>query len=257
MRPAFANRRRLWVMTLALASTSLGCMGPQVQEDSQLETAPDDLGLVNYCVDPSSTDSDREHDVYIDMDEVVMLGTCGIAESSAEGDTLLSLYDPDGQLAATNDNGAAYGCGLASRMEFTARVGGYYKVRVGCADGAPCCGTVAISRRRALISFNAKNTNNAVLNTYNKQFKFDAGDVIRVSTCAANAHGASATGDTYLRLFQLVSGMYSEVASNNDGQGCGSAAEIVYTIPQAGYYQFRVGCAENTACSGNVAVYVE
>jgi hypothetical protein len=244
-------------MTLALASTSLGCTGPQLQEDSQLETAPGDLGLINYCIDPSSTEPDQEYDVYIDMDEVVMLGTCGITESSAEGDTALSLYDPEGRLAATNDNGAAYGCGLASRMELTASAGGYYKVRIGCADGASCCGTLAISRRRALISFSARNTNNAVLNTYNKQFKFDAGDVVRVSTCAANAYGASATGDTYLRLFHLVSGAYSEVASNNDGQGCGSAAELVYTIPQAGYYQFRVGCAENTACSGNVAVYVE
>ncbi|MFL5343716.1 MAG: hypothetical protein ACJ8AT_02935 [Hyalangium sp.] len=38
---------------------------------------------------------------------------------------------------------------------------------------------------------------------------------------------------------------------------CELQAELVYTVPTAGYYQVRIGCAANKACSGNLAVYVE
>ncbi|RKH79814.1 hypothetical protein D7Y21_33165 [Corallococcus sp. AB045] len=60
-----------------------------------------------------------------------------------------------------------------------------------------------------------------------------------------------------MRLFQQVAGIYSEVASNDDAPGCGSASELLYEVPSAGYYQIRAGCAGNTSCSASFTVYGE
>jgi hypothetical protein len=117
---------------------------------------------------------------------------------------------------------------------------------------------VSVSKRKALISYSAINTNNASLNTYNKQYYFNGGEVIRVSTCANSSFGASVgSGDTYLRLFKQSGGVYSEVASSNDAEGCGTASELVYNVPTAGYYQVRAGCSGNTNCSAALVVYSE
>lgn len=83
--------------------------------------------------------------------------------------------------------------------------------------------------------------------------------MVRVSTCGFNATGASAAGDTYLRLYQNSAGLFYQVAANDTAAtgSCVEAAEIVYTVPVSGYYQVRVGCAANRPCSGRLAVYVE
>ena len=189
--------------------------------------------------------------------ESVMIGTCGVTGSFAEGDTLLWLEDPSGAVVASNDDGPVRQCGKASRLDFTASTEGLYRIRLGCAGGSPCQGSIAVSRLKALIPYAAQNTNSATLNTYNQQFWFTAGQTARVSTCAATAARSSATGDTYLRLFRQAAAVFSEVAANNDAQGCGSAAEILYQIPADGYYQFRAGCNINMDCIGTVAIYVE
>ncbi len=185
-----------------------------------------------------------------------MIGTCVLNEATYTGDTYLRLYNGTGVEVSSNDDWCN---GLGSKISYTPTVTGMYTIRAGCFSSGVCSGTVSIARRKALVSFSVSNTNNASINTFNKQYYFNGGEVVRVSTCAYNSYGATASGDTYLRLFKQNAGVYSEVAANDTelGSSCGTAAEIVYSIPSPGYYQFRAGCATNTACSGTVAVYVE
>jgi hypothetical protein len=220
-----------------------------------------DLALLDYSAsntnsaqNPSTSASSH---VYLNTSETVMIGTCGINESTFTGNTYLRLYNPSGANVATNDNGLSYGCGYGSKLNYTAPDAGYYFIRAGCYSSTSCSGTVALSRRKGIFSFSASNTNDATISTYNKQFSFNAGEVVRISTCSSGAYGASSNGNTYLRLFKNVSGLYSEVAISDDGFGCGLASEIIYTVPTSGYYQLRAGCFSSDSCSGAVAVYVE
>ncbi len=99
-------------------------------------------------------------------------------------------------------------------------------------------------------SYSAANTNSAQQNTVNKTITLNAGDKLEVGTC--NLTGASATGDTYLRLFG-TSG--TEVAYNDDNCG-GVASFIQYTAPTTGSYELRAGCYSSNSCSGTVAYKV-
>ena len=196
--------------------------------------------------------------IYLKAGDTVMIATCVVTGSSYVGDTYLRLFSPTAVEVTSNDD---YCLGLGSKIHYTASATGNYMIRAGCFSTGTCQGTVAYSTRKALYAVpTLSNTNNANVNTYNKQYYFNGGETVRVSTCTYNAYGASAAGDTYLRLFQQVNGLYTQVAENNNTTSmadCASAAEIVYNIPSAGYYQIRVGCSTNTSCSGNVAVYVE
>ncbi len=219
------------------------------------------LALFDYTASNTNSALDantsKDYIIHLGTSETVMIGTCGINESAHNGDTYLRLYDPNGSRVASNDNGSSEGCGKGSKLSYTAPAAGDYLIRAGCYSSSSCSGTVALSRSKGAFNFSVDNTNSATINTYNKQLSFNAGDVVRISTCGNNAYGASATGDTYLRLFKNVSGLYSEVASGDNAVGCGTAAEIAYTISTSGYYQFRAGCFTNMNCSGTVAIYVE
>lgn len=235
-----------------------GTPPPVSEPPPPADESPADSGPFEFYVAPSPDGSVyKENDVFLTAGETVTIGTCGISESITNGDTVLWIYDPNGALVVSNDNGAAADCGATSKVDFTATYTGYHQVRVGCLGTSPCYGTVGIGRRKGLVLFEAMNTDNATLNTYNKQFKFEEGDIVRISTCARNAQDASAEGNTYLRFYRQSAGLYSEIASNDDTPGCGAAAEILYTIPSTGYYQVRVGCSANTNCHGAVAIYVE
>jgi alpha-tubulin suppressor-like RCC1 family protein len=99
-------------------------------------------------------------------------------------------------------------------------------------------------------NYSATNTNSAQQNTVNKTFTLNAGDKLEVGTC--NLAGASASGDTYLRLYG-ISG--TEVAYNDDNCG-GVASYIQYTAPTTGSYEVRAGCYSNNSCGGTVAYKV-
>jgi alpha-tubulin suppressor-like RCC1 family protein len=98
-------------------------------------------------------------------------------------------------------------------------------------------------------SYSASNTNSAQQNTVNKTFTLKTGDKLEVGTC--NLTGASASGDTYLRLFGTSA---TEVASNDDS--CGTASYFQYTAPTSGTYELRAGCFSSGNCSGTVVFKV-
>jgi hypothetical protein len=105
----------------------------------------------------------------------------------------------------------------------------------------------------ALYSFSASATNNATVNTTNLNLNLSPGRPVMIGT--TGVVGASASGDTYLRLFSLDTGTPVQVASANDGPGGSAAAQLRYTVPSTGWsFQVRAGCDGNSACSGVVAI---
>lgn len=105
----------------------------------------------------------------------------------------------------------------------------------------------------ALFAFNANATSNATVNTANFNFNISPNRAVMIGT--TGIVGASASGDTYLRLFSLDSGTPVEVAAANDGPGGSMSAQIRYTAPPTGWsFQVRAGCDGNSACSGVVAI---
>lgn len=233
-----------------------------VDEEKTPEAVAQPLALFYYAASETncaleSTQSARST-VFIAAEETIMLGTCGVSESAAEGNTVLRLFGPDGSQVASNDDGSSVDCLGGSKLAYLAPVSGNYLLQAGCFASSTCAGTVALSRRKGLYAFNVSQTDNATRNTSEETFWFEGGAVARLSTCARNAHGAVAEGDTYLRLFQHTpDGEWAELAAVDNTPGCGTASEIVQSIPSPGYYRVKVGCANTSPCSGQLAVYTE
>jgi len=254
-------RRALLVSLFYLTAA---CGGPEelVENSLSLNTVKQRLALFDYQASSSTnnaTDPNTSADYYVSLNanEAVMIGTCVLNEATYTNDTYLRLFNPSSVEVAYNDDHCN---SLGSKISYTPTTTGSFMIRAGCYSTGTCSGTVALARRKgAPVAFNVGNTNNAQVNTFNKQYFFNGGELVRVSTCAYNSTGSTATGDTYLRLYQNNGGVFTLVASNDNSVAgvCGTAAEIVYSVPSSGYYQFRAGCAANTACSGNVTVYVE
>ncbi|KFA92701.1 trypsin-like serine peptidase [Archangium violaceum] len=97
-------------------------------------------------------------------------------------------------------------------------------------------------------TYSATHTNSALRNTVNKRLTFNAGDVVEVGTC--NLTGATATGDTWLRLYD---GAGVQAASNDDSCG-GRSSYFKYTVPagKGGTYEVRAGCYSSGSCGGTV-----
>ncbi|MDC0712259.1 serine protease [Stigmatella sp. ncwal1] len=97
--------------------------------------------------------------------------------------------------------------------------------------------------------FIATHTQTAQQNTVNKKVSLAAGEKLFIGTCGMGSQLASASGDTYLRVFD-PSG--TEAASNDDA--CGSRASLIdFTAQSEGEHEIRVGCHGDESCSGTVA----
>jgi hypothetical protein len=95
--------------------------------------------------------------------------------------------------------------------------------------------------------FVATNTHTAQQDTVNKKVMLAAGNKFTVGTCGQL--GASASGDTFLRVFGPDG---AEVASNDDA--CSSRGSLVaFQVVTAGEYEIRVGCHGDESCSGTVS----
>jgi RHS repeat-associated protein len=123
----------------------------------------------------------------------------------------------------------------------------------------------AVSSPQAVIGdYSATNTANATQSSRDIQIAYlQAGQTVRVTTCSASVPGASATGDTVLRLMRqpFGSSQMFEIASNDNAYqpGCGFASTVVYAIPfnKDGIYFVRAGCAGASTCSGTISVRIE
>jgi Trypsin-like peptidase domain len=185
----------------------------------------------------------------------ITLGTCGLTGATFSGDTWLRLNGPGGTEVGSNDDACG---GRGSQIVFTASTAGNYEIRAGCYSSGSCSGTVVWEITTGTppppptggtYSFSASNTNSAQQNTANQSITLNAGDVVEVGTCGME--GATAIGDTYLRLYDMASG--TQVAVNDDSCG-GYSSYIKYTVPagKSGTYEIHAGCYSNSSCDGTV-----
>ncbi len=216
---------------------------------------PPPVGPGSYTFSASNTASATVNTVNkkltLAAGQSLTVGTCGMTGASFTGDTFLRVAGPGGVEVASNDDGCG---GRGSKLTFTAAVAGEYELRAGCYGATSCNGTVAWTATSGTatsgtLDFSATNTNSAQQNTVNQELTVTAGQTLHVGTCGVA--GASATGDTYLRLFNAAG---TQVALNDDGCG-GSTSKIAYTVPAGagGKYTVRVGCYGNTSCGGKLA----
>ncbi|WP_143075951.1 hypothetical protein [Stigmatella erecta] len=240
------------------------CGGEVTQEELELGSLKQRLELFQYNATETNTASNTNsatQPIELGVNETVMIGTCGLngAASDPTNNNVVRLKNPAG-VEVTSWGVFSSGCTSFSRVSYTAPAAGVYSIWAGCSSSQSCSGTVSVSKRKGQVTYSALNTNGALLNTYNKQYFFDGGDVIRVSTCTNSSYGASVTsGDTFLRLFKQTSTStgYTEVALSDNAAGCGTASELTYLVPSAGYYQIRAGCAGNSSCNATFVVYKE
>jgi len=257
--------RQLW-MTAVMATLVSACGSEFSGEELDLGVTKQRLSMFDYSANSTSTATNTNSATWpieLGLNETVMIGTCGLSDAIPDvtGNNVIRLKNASGtEVTSWGVYSPGSGCSSFSRISYTAPATGTYTVWAGCVSSQSCRGTVSISKRKGQVTYSAINTNNATQNTYNKQYFFNGGEVIRASSCSNSSYGASvASGDTFLRLYRQISTSpgYSEVASNNDAAGCGTASELSYTVPMAGYYQIRAGCAGNTSCNATFTVYVE
>ncbi|KFE62680.1 trypsin domain protein [Hyalangium minutum] len=185
----------------------------------------------------------------------ITVATCGLTGANFTGDTFLRLFGPAATEVANNDDACG---GQGSSLSFTATTSGNYEIRAGCYSSGSCSGTAVweittgTPPANGSYAFSASNTNSAQQNTVNRDVTLAAGQTITLGTCGVS--GSSASGDTYLRLYGPAA---SQVASNDDGCGSGTASNLTYTVTTAGTYQIRAGCYNATSCSGTVAWTVQ
>jgi V8-like Glu-specific endopeptidase len=180
------------------------------------------------------------------------VATCGVTGATFTGDTYLRVYGPAATQVASNDDACG---GNGSSLTFTAATAGNYEIRGGCYSSGSCTATAVWvittpppPTGGGSYAFSASSTNSAQQNTVNKDVTLTAGQTITLGTCGVT--GSSASGDTYLRLYGPSA---TQVASNDDGSGCGTASNLTYTATTAGTYQIRAGCYSSNSCSGTVA----
>lgn len=107
------------------------------------------------------------------------------------------------------------------------------------------CAWSVYAKESGVFSYSTTNTSSAQQNTTNATIYINAGQTLTAGTCGLT--GASASGDTYLRLFDGG----AEVAQNDDACG-GLSSNLVYTSLFSKKYELRAGCYGATSCSGNV-----
>lgn len=182
--------------------------------------------------------------IYLLAGETLTVGTCGLTGASATGDTNMRLFGLTGAQVAANDDS----CGLLSKITYVAPATGTYQVRVGCFANNPCNGTVAYTISGAF-NYSAQATNNATVNTTNRNLYLRPGQRLQVGTCGVP--GASGVGDTFLRLFGSAG---TQVALNDQACG-GNLSYLSYIVPPtgAGQSSVRAGCYSSLSCSGTVS----
>ncbi|MCP3104382.1 serine protease [Myxococcus sp. K15C18031901] len=214
-------------------------------------------GGTSYAYSASNTNSASintvNKTVALTAGQKITVGTCGVTGASVTGDSYLRFFGPAGTELASNDDECG---GNGSKLSYTATAAGNYEIRAGCYSTGACSGTVAwvietgtTNPTSGSFTFSASNTSSAQANTVNRDVVVAAGQRLSFGTCSVT--GASGSGDTFLRLYNVATGQ--QVVSNDDSASCGTLSYATYSATTAGTYQIRAGCYDNTSCNGTVA----
>jgi hypothetical protein len=95
-----------------------------------------------YQYAASNTNSAQQNTVPVQISlnagDTLTVGTCGLTDSTFQGDTFLRLFDPHGTQVALSDDACG---GRGSQMTFVVPPpGGFYTVRAGCWSSTNCSG---------------------------------------------------------------------------------------------------------------------
>lgn len=169
------------------------------------------------------------------------ISTCG----DCSADTYLRLYKDNTQLGSNDDS-----CGVCSAFSATlpGTECGTYEVRQGCFRNTACSGTTIISGATpevelACDAYSLSNTNSAQTNYASCLFTACGGSVVTAQS------EEDCVGDQYIRA-----AFNGNVVARNDNGGTGQCSMLSGTIPgpasRCAEYELRMGCKDDTACSG-------
>jgi len=173
---------------------------------------------------------------------------------TADGDTILTLYDASCTEVAYNDD---Y-CGLLSQIDYTPTTRGYYYLQVNrYSDTAPVTWTLAYKYTPDTCAacpgtsgtltpstmYQTLTGNHGVQGCDRYAVSMTAGYTYRFTYCEG---GGTANYDTYILLFDSAC---SEVGGNDDY--CGLQSQIDYVCPATGTYYIEL----NSCCIGNGGGY--
>jgi hypothetical protein len=111
------------------------------------------------------------------------------------------------------------------------------------------CTTTVTEVSGGTFTYAASNTNSAQQNNPNISIFLLAGQTVTVGTCGIE--GATATGDTFLRL---IGPLGNQVALNDDA--CGLASQFTFVASTQGTYTLRAGCFANSSCNGIIVWHI-
>jgi hypothetical protein len=94
-----------------------------------------------YPYDASNTNSAQQNTVnvqiFVTAGQTLTLGTCGVMDATAQGDTFLRLIRSDGLQVAMNDDACG---GRGSMLTYVATFSDIYTVHAGCYSSGSCSG---------------------------------------------------------------------------------------------------------------------
>jgi len=193
----------------------------------------------------SGSQGTQDFTVSLRQGETLIAGTCGLENANFSGDTFLALK-LGGATVTYNDDACG---GLGSQLTYTAPSAQTLTLAASCYGSAGCSGTVAFSKGVSNIPFSAANTYDGTQNTVDRTLRLVVGDKVTIGTCGLP--GASYSGDTVASLF-----LGTTRVSFNDNDCTGLGSRLGYRVTTAGDYTVRIGCSQNSACSGNAVVRV-
>ena len=142
--------------TMICQADGLACVQNQAAVPEDCNTSADDdcdgqanedcnAGISYYNYSASNTNSATQntynHPVTIPGGRTITIGTCGLPDVSANGDTYLRLINPSGQEVASNDD-ACNSLSTYLMYSVPANAGGTYTIRSGCWSSQSCSGRV-------------------------------------------------------------------------------------------------------------------
>ncbi len=115
------------------------------------------------------------------------------------------------------------------------------------------CESVDSSAGLKYFDYSGSNTGSATQNTVDVVVTLQAGQTLTIGTCGVV--GASASGDTYLRLY----GPTGQQVTYNDDACSSLSSNFSYVVPagSGGTYVIKAGCYSSGSCSGRVGYTID
>ena len=221
------NTVRLWTVATGPAVDAAAPRAPGSTARTPAEPVPRHIRAGQTL--SGSLDRSGEQDMF---EVALQAGTAYRIETTlgSLGDSVLTLFDPDGEQAAHDDDG---GTGPASRIDHTAAATGTYRIRVKGYGSSTGSYRLTVGER-PVAAIRVGQTLSGSLDRSGEQDMFEvalqAGTAYRIETTLGSL------GDSVLTLFDPDGAR----AARDDDDGTGRASRIDHTAAATGTYRIRV-----------------